>query len=256
MQFTDQIGTRISLDNYPKRIVSLVPSQTELLFDLGLSDEVVGITNFCVHPLEEFLQKVRVGGTKSPEISKIRDLKPDLVIANKEENNREDVEAITAFCPVWTSNIGNLDDALRMIEQLASIVGRADVGARMSRTIQSRFDGIKLQPSKSVVYLIWKKPYMAAGNDTFIHHMLEKASWTNLVQENRYPEVSEDQLIKLSPDLVLLSSEPYPFKEKDVRELSSKLPKTRVILVDGELFSWYGSRLVKTPDYINGLNQL
>lgn len=97
---------------------------------------------------------------------------------------------------------------------------------------------------------------MAAGNDTFIHHMLMQAGWNNLIESPRYPEVSIQELKRLKPDVLLLSSEPYPFKAKDVAELSQILPQTRVMLVDGELFSWYGSRLLQTPDYINGLNQL
>jgi ABC-type Fe3+-hydroxamate transport system substrate-binding protein len=256
LRFTDQIGKEIALEEYPQRIVSLVPSQTELLFDLGLQEEVIGITNFCVHPREQFLRKRRIGGTKSPSIRKIKELKPDLVIANKEENNREDIAEIASFCPVWTSDISNLEEALQMIKQVGAITGKADEGSELAKQIEVKFGDLRKVKSQDVVYLIWKKPYMAAGNDTFIHHMLEKAGWKNRIEESRYPEVGIEELQRLNPDMLLLSSEPYPFKDKDLQELSLKLPQTRVILVDGELFSWYGSRLLQTPDYINGLNQL
>lgn len=256
LRFTDQIGNKIEFEEYPKRIVSLVPSQTELLFDLGLQGEVIGITNFCVHPREQFLRKTRIGGTKSPDIPKIKALKPDLVIANKEENNRKDVDEIASFCQVWTSDVSNLEEALQMIKQVGALTGKADAGSALAKQIEFKFEVLSNSKRQNVVYLIWKKPYMAAGNDTFIHHMLMQAGWNNLIESPRYPEVSIQELKRLEPDVLLLSSEPYPFKAKDVAELSQILPQTRVMLVDGELFSWYGSRLLQTPDYINGLNQL
>jgi len=248
--FTDQLGATVSLPGIPRRIVSLVPSQTELLFDLGLEEEVVGITKFCVHPESWFRSKARVGGTKQVHVDKVRALQPDLVIANKEENLKEDVDAIRAFCPVWTSDITDISSALEMISGIGEITGRGAEASRIREKIQRGLAAIVPNPRK-VVYIIWKDPFMAAGGDTFIHAMLDACGWDNLLAgQRRYPELSLEELKALAPEYVLLSSEPYPFKTKHLEDLSKVLPESKILLVDGEMFSWYGSRMLQFSNYV------
>lgn len=254
MQYTDQIGNIISLNQIPKRIVSLVPSQTELLFDLGLENEIVGITKFCIHPDKIFKSKDKIGGTKQLNINKIKELKPDLVIANKEENVKEQIEELAKEFPVWTSDIYNLQDSIEMIEKIGELTSKESEAKNMSVEIKNRFNHL-YKRNKRVLYLIWNKPYMAAGQYTFIGDMLNHCGLINVIEgkESRYPELSEEKIKELNPDYIFLSSEPYPFSNVHLNELYSKFPNSKPILVDGEMFSWYGSRLLKSADYFNQL---
>jgi ABC-type Fe3+-hydroxamate transport system substrate-binding protein len=253
--FTDMIGHTIRLDHPPSRIVSLVPSQTELLYDLGLSDEVVGITKFCVHPEDWFQTKKRVGGTKTADVEAIQSLRPDLIIANKEENTQQQVLHLAASYPVWTSDVKRLEDALVMIRNVAVMTGTMNIAMSMEREIKAGF--ARIQPTaepKRALYLIWKNPYMAAGGDTYIHDMMGKLGFQNVLATTmRYPELTREDIVDLKPDLVLLSSEPYPFKEKHIEELGALLPTATAMLVDGEMFSWYGSRIVPATAYFQQL---
>lgn len=237
--------------------MSLVPSQTELLFDLGLENEVVGITKFCVHPSSWFRRKQRIGGTKNIDLKKIAELNPDLIIANKEENVKEQVEDLAAAYPVWISDVNSLEDALQMIESIGIITGKEDAATAIAAEIRAGFAQLQApntQGQTNVAYLIWKDPYMTVGGDTFIHHMLKTAGYHNVFeQRNRYPAITITDLQQAACDLVFLSSEPYPFRQKHVDELALQLPKTTVVLVDGEMFSWYGSRLVQAPAYFQRL---
>lgn len=255
MIFQDHLGRNVELKECPKRIVSLVPSQTELLFDLGLREEVAGITKFCVHPDEWYRSKERVGGTKKLNLDKIRELKPDLILANKEENNREDIASLSAEFPVWVSDVKTLDDAKRMILDIGEITCRSEAAVKLQKTITEYFDilGERLEkvPFMKALYLIWSNPDMAAGSDTFIHDMLSRSGFSNVISETRYPEI--DQIKFETPDVVLLSSEPFPFKQKHIDEFQLKYPNARIMIVDGEMFSWYGSRLLKAPDYFLSL---
>lgn len=253
---TDQTGYRIELQAPARRIVSIVPSQTELLAYLGLDSETVGITKFCVHPEEWFRLKKRVGGTKDIHVDIVRALDPDLILANKEENTREQVEALRTICPVWTSDVSTLEGALDMIHAIGSLTGREHAANDIAVTIDHAFRHIPRYPLLPCLYLIWRNPYMAAGGDTFIHDMLHRAGFRNLVAgQNRYPELSLDQIRALHPEYILLSSEPYPFREKHIAELQEKLPDARIILADGEMFSWYGSRLRLAPAYFEALRR-
>jgi len=253
--FTDQTGYEVNLALPPSRIISLVPSQTELLYELGLEKEVAGITKFCIHPAYWFRTKPRIGGTKSIHLDKIVGLGPDLVIANKEENVREQVEAIRELVPVWTSDVSNLETALDMILGIGELVGKKAEASVLANEIRNRFIRLRRVASPlKTTYLIWKNPYMTVGRDTFIFDMLNSCGfdliWPDYV---RYPEISIADLKAAVPDLVLLSSEPYPFKQKDLDELQEILPATQIRLVDGEYFSWYGSRMKKAPDYFQNL---
>lgn len=251
----DQLGNNIIFNYPPKRIISIVPSQTELLFELGLDDEVVGITKFCIHPIEKFAAKTKVGGTKRLLIEKIRDLKPDLIIGNKEENTQSEVELLMQEFPVWMSDINNLEDAITTITQIGELVNREPEAAYLNHLINAGFKDLQtLALSKginqSVAYLIWKDPYMYAGNSTFIDDILRKIGLNNVIKQNRYPELKLFELQSLNPKLIFLSSEPYPFKQKHIDEIQNAMPNSKVMLVDGEMFSWYGSRLVKAIGYL------
>lgn len=254
MLVQDQTGRTVEIAERLQRIISVVPSQTELLFDLGLEDEVIGITKFCVHPEKWFREKVRVGGTKNLDVVKIRDLKPDLVIANLEENEKEQIEEIRKFCPVWISDVKTVADALEMIASLSAITNRKKEGGLLMNEITKSFE---IQPAKKLVpacYLIWKDPMMTIGGDTFISDMMRYAGFRNIYQDQlRYPEVTAEELESSTASVILLSTEPYPFKEEDVVLFKKVFPDKSVILVDGEMFSWYGSRMLKAAGYFNEL---
>ncbi len=259
--FNDQMNRSIELPHTPTRIISLVPSQTELLFDLGIKEELVGITKFCIHPEGFYKNKTFVGGTKKINFDKIFFLQPDLIIGNKEENEQHQMETLMQEYPVWMSNIKNLDDALDMIIKVGELVGKGKKALEISDRINLQFKELetiinRTTPQKKVAYFIWKNPYMSINEDTFIHHLLSKLNLKNVFQNNtssRYPIVSADDIASENPDYIFLSSEPYPFKEKHLKEFAAICPETKVILVDGELFSWYGSRLLKVPTYFREL---
>ncbi|HCN83551.1 MAG TPA: cobalamin-binding protein [Sphingobacteriaceae bacterium] len=254
---SDQLNRDILIPAKPLRIISLVPSQTELLFDLGLDNEIIGITKFCIHPKDKTKQKAKIGGTKALDIEKIRRLNPDLIIGNKEENEKDQIESLAKEFPVWMSDIYNLKDAIDMISEIGSIVGRRQQAKDLAEKIASLFNLLPkpLNASTRVAYFIWKNPYMVAANNTFIDHIMHLAGWKNAINASRYPEISAEELKKINPDVILLSSEPYPFKEKHIKEFQKICPGKPIIIVDGELFSWYGSRLQYTPSYLQQLQK-
>lgn len=252
-EYIDQMNQTIRLSGTPRRIVSLVPSQTELLFDLGLEDSVVGITKFCIYPDEWFRSKKRVGGTKNVDFEKVKLLKPDLIIGNKEENEKENIEKLTEIAPVWMSDINSLEDALKMIGQIGVIVDKTKESNDLIEGIKSKFLDLdtfireNIKEKKTVLYIIWNDPVISVGTNTFINDMLIRCGLTNFMAESRYPVyVKENNKI---PDYVFLSSEPFPFNEKHLEQMKNKFPDSLIRLVDGEFFSWYGSRLSKAPDY-------
>ena len=252
-QSTDQLGRAIEFNFPPQRIISLVPSQTELLFDLNLADRVVGITKFCVHPPNWFLSKTKVGGTKKFNFDIIHSLHPDLIIGSKEENYEKGINELALKYPVWASDIISWEDALSMIKDIGNLVDENEKAELLLDRIKNKFEKVNPVPVKRVLYLIWRNPWMAAGKNTFINTMLSKIGLVNCLEVERYPELSVDDMRKLSPEVILLSSEPFPFQRKHIEELQSLLPDTKIILVDGEMFSWYGSRLLKAVDYFSAL---
>ena len=253
----------LDLQNIPplnfKRIVSLVPSLTELLSDLNLNEEVVGITKFCVHPDNWFRAKTRVGGTKSVNIEIIHRLQPDLILANKEENTKEQVEELAKHYNVLLTDINNLDSALMSILAIGKLVGRIEDSIQIVKSIRNRFNHLndKFQNKKKLkaAYLIWQKPYMAAGDDTYINDMMHYCGLRNIFSDiKRYPETTLNEIGERGCEIILLSSEPYPFKEKHVNEIKNLLPGVKTVLVDGKMFSWYGSRLLKAANYFELFN--
>jgi ABC-type Fe3+-hydroxamate transport system substrate-binding protein len=233
----------------------LVPSQTELLYQLGLDEEVIGITKFCVHPQQWFLNKTKTGGTKSIHIEQVKSLQPDLIIANKEENVKEQVDELAVQFPVWTSDISNLQQALQMIEAIGAITGTLAKAQSMISAINKRFAQLPVrQTGIRTAYLIWQNPYMTIGGDTFIHDMLTRCGFENIfADQQRYPVTSLETIKNSNCQLLLLSSEPFPFKQRHLEELQKQLPSTKIILTDGEMFSWYGSRLLLAAEYFRSL---
>jgi ABC-type Fe3+-hydroxamate transport system substrate-binding protein len=251
--FTDQCGHNIHINGSAKRLISLVPSQTEFLFHLGLDTEVIGITRYCVHPTQWKLTKTIVGGTKDLNIDAIISLRPDLIIANKEENTKGAISELQQHLPVWVSDINDLTSAKEMMVQIGKMVSRSDQANEIVEQINSAFQEVKRIKRARVLYLIWRKPWMAAGSDTFINDMLNCVGLENAVKPNRYPELTDEDIQQLKADYIFLSSEPFPFREKHIEELKKISPHSTLILVDGEMFSWYGSRLRLAPAYFNSL---
>ena len=253
-QFKDQLGETIFLAQTPQKIISLVPSQTELLFDLGLDKEVVGITRFCVHPEEKCRKKIKIGGPKRFDFDLIDKLKPDLIIGNKEENYKAGIESLRSKHTVWMSDITALEDAYQMIKSVGDMVDKRREAHDIVSEIRSKMKRIKHHSIIRVAYFIWKRPYMVAGKNTFIDEMLGKFGFANVFGElDRYPEVTLDQVRSADPTAIFLSSEPFPFKAKHLNEFREKFPSTIIRLVDGTMFSWYGSRLRYTVEYIEEL---
>ncbi len=251
----DQLDRKIQLQAPAQRIVSIVPSQTELLFHLGLDKEVVGITRFCIHPKEWYATKKRIGGTKTVNIDAVIELQPDLIIANKEENTKQQIEELEKIAPVWISDINKLDGSINMIRVVGILTGKISEAETIAQQIINAFNA--LAPSAipfRVSYLIWRNPYMTVGGDTFISSLLSTCGFINVFEyAKRYPEVSIEKIIEARPEIIFLSSEPYPFKEKHIEEIKLHIPDAQVLLVDGEMFSWYGSRLLYAPDYFKQL---
>ena len=240
----------------PKKIISLVPSISELLYHLNLNTETIGITKFCIHPFSWKQSKQKVGGTKNINIQKITELSPDLIICNKEENVKEQVEEIAKLFPVYLSDVNSFESALQMIEKVGEITGRKIKAENIVKKIKTNFEDelFTTTKNKRVAYLIWKDPYMTVGGDTFINDMLEKIGLNNIYNnEKRYPQITIQEVQQAKPDVILLSSEPYPFKEKHITELKNHFSESHILLADGEMFSWYGSRMLLMPAYFKKL---
>lgn len=250
------MGRQVAVPFPPQRIVSLVPSQTELLFDLGLGKRVVGVTKFCIHPPEARKTAVCIGGTKSFDFEKIDALRPDLIIGNKEENYQEGIERLARHYPVWMSDIATLPDSLTMIRRVGLLTGRKEAADTLAAETAASFAALagpaELTPA---AYFIWRKPYMVAAGGTFIDDMLRRAGFHNVFSHlSRYPEITPEQLLAAAPRQILLSSEPYPFQAKHLAEFQALCPAAIVRVVDGELFSWYGSRLRHSAHYFRQLH--
>jgi len=262
---SDQLGNSYSFESAPTRIVSLVPSLTELLYDLGLEAKIVGVTKFCVHPYHFKPTKTVVGGTKQVHFDRIAALKPNIVIANKEENTPEIVAQLKEICPVWVTDIVTIDDSLKMISDFGQLFNCRTESQKWIDKIKFAHDDFKAfvadKPELKVAYFIWKNPYMAASKNTFINELLKLSRFKNIYDGNprtpgRYPEVIIQKLrIQGDPDVIFLSSEPYPFKDEDAFEIGRFTHHAKVVFVDGEMFSWYGSRLVKAFGYFRGLRE-
>ncbi len=255
---TDQMNRTVTLPVFPpQKTISLVPSITELLFDLGLENQIAGVTKFCVHPKDKCKSKTIIGGTKNIHPEKIQQINPDLIIANKEENEKGQIELLEKLYPVWLSDVDDFSGAIDMIFKVGEITGTEKVAQKFINKIHSNFLQITPPEKKyKVTYLIWQEPYMTVGDDTFIHSMLQKAGLQNVFKnEKRYPEISLENIIERQTEILFLSSEPYPFKEKHKEAFEKLLPGIKIILVDGEMFSWYGSRMIVSAKYFMQLQK-
>jgi ABC-type Fe3+-hydroxamate transport system substrate-binding protein len=252
--FSDQLGNRISIRYPPQRIISLVPSQTELLDFLGLDDRVIGVTRFCVHPSHWRSVKRVVGGTKKFDFSLIERLNPDLIVGNKEENYKEGIEKLSCDFPVWMSDIVTLEDAMSMIKSLGLVTGIQDRADECVKEICAKINGLRKYDGQSVLYMIWRKPWMAAGQNTFINTLLTAIGLKNVLQSTtRYPVLDVQEMATVTPEYIFLSSEPYNFTCAHADEIGRIFPSSKILFVDGEMFSWYGSRMIQAFDYFKTL---
>ena len=256
---TDWAGREHARAGPEPRIVSLVPSITELLFDLGLGPFVAGRTTFCVHPRPGVDSVPRVGGTKTVRIDRLRDLEPTHVIMNVDENRKEDVDAIESFAPgvIVTHPLDPADNPA-LYRLLGSIFGREEAAARLAgafgEALRAVEEAAERLPPRRVLYLIWKEPWMTVSRDTYISRTLALVNWETAAHDPgvRYPEVALDEALFAGVDLVLLSSEPYPFKPEHGALVRAAPGGARapVALIDAEMVSWYGSRAVPGLRYL------
>ena len=257
--FKDQLNRTLELKEIPKRIVSLVPSQTELLVDLGMENAIVGVTKFCVHPKDIRKKKTIVGGTKNIKVEKIKALQPDIILCNKEENSIDIVDALKSVAPIHISDIYSLDDAFQMIRmygELFEVQQKAQSIISIIKKERNAFQvKIKNRPRPKAAYFIWKEPWMVVASNTFIHSMIGEAGFNNVFcGEKRYPEIFLNHPKLKEADVLMLSSEPFPFKKKHIEDIKKIFPERQIIIVDGELFSWYGSRLKFAFNYFKSLS--
>jgi ABC-type Fe3+-hydroxamate transport system substrate-binding protein len=262
MVYQDQLQRAVHLQSPPRRVVSLVPSQTELLVDLGLEYILVGVTKFCVHPDTIRKTKALVGGTKQIKISKVKELRPDLILCNKEENTKDLVASLSKIAPVHISDIYTLEDCFILIKMYGDLFEVQNKARELiSEIVQQRkyFQQFLKGRHKrlKVAYFIWRSPYMVAASNTFINTMLYEAGFNNIFKsELRYPVIELNAESLKSVDAIFLSSEPYPFKKDHIIQMKKLFPQTTIQLVNGELFSWYGSRLKLSYDYFKQLHNL
>lgn len=257
MIVVDQIGRRLNMVYRPKTIVSLVPSVTELLFDLGLENRITAITDYCIHPAKGVMHKIKIGGPKNIDISKILSLNPDLIIASKEENVKEQVEILIKNCNVYVSDVRSLKNAHNLIADIGALTGSTQKSEILNKQIEAGFKDLKesIKIKSRVVYLIWDHPLMTISSDTFINDMLRMGGFENVFahKPSRYPIISKQEIHDQNPDYIFLSTEPYLFTNKHINSFSAAFPDCKMLLVDGEMFSWYGSHLLKVPDYFKHL---
>ncbi len=236
------------------KIISAVPSLTELLYHLGLDEEVVGITQFCTDPESWYQEKTRIGGPKKLNLERIQSLQPDWILASKEENIKEQIEYCATFANILLTDVCNYEDALAMIREVGKTFNREQEALNIHNNIQAAFSGLQKLKSQRVLYMIWKNPLMSVGGDSFIHDMLQRCGWDNVLGDKmRYPSFSETEMQELNPDIVFLSSEPYPFEDKHISYFQDLLPKAKIILVEGSYFTWYGSRMMQAPAYFQSI---
>lgn len=246
------------------RIISLVPSLTEYLWALGLENEVVGITKFCIHPKEWWQRKTRVGGTKKVNFDTIDTLQPSLIIANKEENTKEDIEQLQLRYTVLVTDISSLEEAYRYLLEIGKEVQREEKSIAIVSQIQTNLQSIvNIGQGATFLYFIWKDPYFVVGPQTYIHALLTHCGLVNCCEIERYPDLDHVLANKTSlantqvvnPDYIFLSSEPFPFESKHLEEVQVLFPKSKIMLIDGEICSWYGSRMLKVSTYFRSILQ-
>ncbi|WML38101.1 helical backbone metal receptor [Neobacillus sp. OS1-2] len=252
----DHLGRQVNLSTVPKRIISICPAITETLFALGLEKEIVGRTKYCIFPKGMVESIPIVGGTKEVNMETIRDLQPDLILAEKEENTKEIVLALEKVAPVFVSEVQKIDDSYRMIEALGLLMNREKAAEHLIASCKTSFPNPSCKQKLNAAYVIWRKPYMVVGGTTYINDVLDTLGFQNpfATEESRYPMVTKEELTKANLDVLLLASEPFPFQVKHLAEFQSFLPNTKILLVDGEMF-WYGAKMVEAGLYLERLTK-
>ena len=260
----DATDTELDLERPAREIVSLVPSFTELICSMRLGNRLVGVTKFCVEPAEVTNAIRKVGGTKNPDVERIIGLNPELVLANREENNEEDVVALRkAGLNVDVGDVRTADEAKAEIENVARLVGgiTLKIGDGLEEALDEQRHVQRLRPRVRAAALIWRNPYMAASGDTYIGDLLRVCGAINVCEEStrgRYPRLRLTELLELDPDVILLPSEPYRFRERHAEELLAQqgLSAARhghVYLCDGQNLTWWGVRTAAAIAEVSGL---
>jgi ABC-type Fe3+-hydroxamate transport system substrate-binding protein len=247
-----------------QRIVSLVPSLTEALFELGLGPRVVGVSDWCVHPAAEVARVPKVGGTKNPSIPRVLELAPDLVIANREENRERDVERLRAAgVPVWVTYPRTVAEGVALVRELAALGAPPERAQPLVRELESAVERARAaaptHPTR-VFCAIWKRPWMAVGADTYADDLLALCGGANVFRdrpERRYPIVSDAEIAAARPEVILLPDEPYAFGPRDAAELAALGTPAgaagRIHCIDGTLISWYGPRIARAVAEVGAL---
>lgn len=247
---TDQLGRRLHLPVLPNRIVSLCPSVTETLFALGAGKRVIACTDYCRHPAEIIAALPSIGGTKTVNEIRLRQLHPDLIVSVREENDERQIAALASDLPVLILDPVDIASALSGLSLLGLVVGCTDTARALVQTIHDAFDTLPRLDNCAALYLIWRKPFMTAGHGTYIGDVMARLGLQNAASTTeRYPVLDTLTLEANQPRLLLAASEPFPFAEKHLPELRRLAPNAEIILVDGEMFGWHGARMLKAADY-------
>jgi len=250
----DALGEELILPRLPQRIVSLVPSITETVIDLGASARLVGITTYCTHPQSVVASIPKVGGTKGFSFRKIDSLTPDLVIANKEENRKQQIEKLRKKYPVFVTYPRTVEDAIKMVADLGVLTATSAMASKFIATCQQLLAAIgnsALGRPLRTGCMIWRDPWMAAGADSYASALLGRVGFTNVynLSAGRYPETSLQTVFERNPDVIILPDEPYEFGEQDKQEVESFFSERgksiRVLLMDGSYLTWFGTRTLK-----------
>jgi len=250
----DALGRDINFSLVPERVISLIPSITESLFDLGLGNRIVGVSQFCTYPEHLVLEKPRVGGQKNPNHDAIASLNPDLIILNQEENRKEDIERFSSRYRTFVTFPRRFADSAELLRDLSRIFDVPLMTEPYIRTISAH--SRRPQASIRTLYLIWRKPWMSINHDTYIHDVMRVFGFDNVCagMEKRYPELTEAEIARLNPECIILPDEPFRFRERHREEILtwpvSACHDDRVVLVDGTYFCWYGTRAARTEDYL------
>lgn len=248
----DHLGREVTYTFPPRKIISFQPAITETMYHLHLENEIVGRTRFCIYPKDKIEKAVNVGGTKDFKLDRIHDLKPDLIICEKEENTREMVEELEKHYPVYCFEVQTVDEALQMLIDLGDITDRKKEANQLRNDIISSFKTLpQLFSGKTAAYVIWQNPYMVVGKDTYINSVLTSIGLTNpfTEKEGRYPEVTVDDFRNEELDYIFLASEPYPFRDEHVKQFNEINDKANTQLIDGEMF-WYGVKMLEAVPYL------
>ena len=252
----DCLGDEISIPKNITKIVSLVPSISELIYDLNAEDKIVGVTKFCVHPKYFQIEKTVVGGVQEFDIDKIIALKPDVVFASKDENFEDEIIELRKHVPVYVTDVKNVNEAISMIKTIGALLNKRSDADKITMKIDMQLkDLAKVTDDllyRSAAYFVWNDPWVAAGKDTFIDSLLKLIKVDNVFSnlKERYPMVTGANIHIGNPQMIMLPSEPFKFEDKHAIEIGRHTHDAATFFVDGQMFSWYGSRLVKSIDYL------